>query len=124
MRVGMQADVYLMAESGSLYHGVVQGIPKAVVELGSPSNSSPGGQGILSQVSPTINFILLAQRYPVRILLDEKEEHSFRMGGTASVIVHTQSDVEAGNRRLMELQERASDPFTSPVGNGVSARHE
>jgi multidrug resistance efflux pump len=94
MRPGMSVDVYLMAESGNKLRGVVQGVPKAVVALNTPSNNAPGGEGILSRVSPTIDFILLAQRYPVRIVLDEPEGHSFRMGGTASVIVHTGSDIE------------------------------
>ncbi len=118
---GMGADVYCMAESGKSYHGIVQGIPKAVLELGSPSVNTPGGQGILSQVSPTIDFILLAQRYPVRIVLDAPEEHSFRMGGTASVIVHTQSDIHAGNQQLVKLQKLEAAFFTPPLGN---ARHE
>ena len=116
MRPGMAADIFFMAEYGRRYHGIVQGIPKAVTELGSPSASTPGGQGILSQVSPTIDFILLAQRYPVRIVLDEKEEHSFRMGGTASVIVHTESDLESGNKRLIQLQKEAAVSFTAPIG--------
>lgn len=115
LRPGMSADVHFMAESGKLYHGIVQGIPKAVAELGSPSDKSPGGEGLLSRVSPTIDFILLAQRYPVRILLDEPEEHSFRMGGTASVIVHTQSDVKEGMKRLNQLQKTGDLPFAAPV---------
>jgi multidrug efflux system membrane fusion protein len=121
LRPGMRADVYCMAESGKAYQGIVQGIPKAVVELGSPSVNTPGGQGILSQVSPTIDFILLAQRYPVRIVLDASEEHSFRMGGTASVIVHTRSDMDAGNQQLIKLQKIEGGLFTSPMGN---TRHE
>lgn len=115
MRPGMSADVHLMSEAGKSYHGIVQGIPKAIVELGSPSENAPGGQGILSQVSPTIDFVLLAQRYPVRILLDEPEEHSFRMGGTASVIVHTQSDMDGGLKRLNQLQKRDNASFRSPL---------
>jgi membrane fusion protein, multidrug efflux system len=115
MRPGMAADVYCMAESGKKYHGIVQGIPKAVTALGSPSENTPGGQGLLSQVSPTIDFILLAQRYPVRIVLDETEEHSFRMGGTASVIVHTKSNLEEGNLRLKSLQQNEAASFMPPV---------
>jgi len=120
MRPGMAADVHFMAESGKLYHGIVQGIPKAVAELGSPSDKTPGGQGILSQVSPTIDFILLAQRYPVRIVLDEPEEHSFRMGGTASVIVHTQSDVDAGISRLNQLQKSEDVSFAAPLAGSMT----
>lgn len=116
MRPGMSADVYLLAESGKKLRGVVQGVPKAVVALNSPSNNAPGGEGLLSRVTPTIDFILLAQRYPVRIILDEQEGHSFRMGGTASVIVHTESDVAEG-MKLIERLQRVEDPgFVSPLG--------
>jgi multidrug efflux system membrane fusion protein len=116
MRPGMSADVYLMAESGKKLKGIVQGVPKAVVALNSPSNNAPGGEGLLSRVSPTIDFILLAQRYPVRIILDEQEGHSFRMGGTASVIVHTGSDIEEGMQVIQRLQKVEDAEFVSPLG--------
>jgi multidrug efflux system membrane fusion protein len=117
MRPGMSADVYLMAESGKKLRGIVQGVPKAVVALNTPSNNAPGGEGLLSRVSPTIDFILLAQRYPVRIILDEQEGHSFRMGGTASVIVHTGSDIEEGMQVIQRLQKVEDAEFVSPLGN-------
>jgi len=117
MRPGMSADVYLMAESGRKLRGIVQGVPKAVVTLNSPSNNAPGGEGLLSRVNPTIDFILLAQRYPVRIIIDEKEEHSFRMGGTASVIVHTGSNTEEGMQIIQRLQKVEDAEFVSPMGS-------
>lgn len=117
MRPGMSVDVYLMAESGNKLRGIVQGVPKAVVALNTPSNNAPGGEGILSRVSPTIDFILLAQRYPVRIVLDEPEGHSFRMGGTASVIVHTGSDIEEGMKVITRLQQVQDPEFVSPMGS-------
>jgi len=117
MRPGMSADVYLMAESGKKLRGIVQGVPKAVVALNSPSNNAPGGEGLLSRVNPTIDFILLAQRYPVRIILDEKEEHSFRMGGTASVIIHTGSNIEEGLQVIDRLQKVEDAEFVSPLGS-------
>lgn len=117
MRPGMTADVYLLAESGKKLRGIVQGVPKAVVALNSPSNNAPGGEGLLSRVSPTIDFILLAQRYPVRIIIDEKEGHSFRMGGTASVIVHTGSNTDDGMKVIERLQKVEDSGFVSPLGN-------
>jgi multidrug efflux system membrane fusion protein len=122
MRPGMSADVYLLAESGKKLHGIVQGVPKAVVALNTPSNNAPGGEGLLSRVSPTIDFILLAQRYPVRIILDEQEGHSFRMGGTASVIVHTGSNVEEGMKVIERLQQVEDTPFVSPMGGAGRIR--
>lgn len=117
MRPGMSVDVYMLAESGKKLRGIVQGVPKAVVALNTPSSNAPGGEGLLSRVSPTIDFILLAQRYPVRIVIDEPEGHSFRMGGTASVIVHTGSNIEEGMKVIQRLQQVQDADFVSPVGS-------
>jgi len=44
---------------------------------------------VLPQVAPTLNWVRLAQRFPVRIALEERDqEHPFRMGQTAVVTVH------------------------------------
>jgi len=59
----------------------------------------------------------LAQRFPVRIVLDTPEEHSFRMGGTAAVIIRTKSDTEAGLKRLGELQQGDAPEFRAPMGS-------
>ena len=120
IRPGMKADIYLLAESGRMIQGIVQGVPKAVSLLASPTKATSGGEGILSQVSPTLDFILLAQRYPVRIILDEPEDHSFRMGGTAAVIVRTESDAEAGLKRLSGLQEGDAPAYLSPLGGAAT----
>jgi membrane fusion protein, multidrug efflux system len=115
IRPGMPAEIYLMADVRRKLKGIVQGVPKAVYLLDAPSALSPGGQGVLSRVSPTLNFILLAQRYPVRLVIDEPETVSFRMGGSASVIVHTGWGTREGEARLRELQRSSELPFNSPV---------
>ncbi len=112
---GMAAEIYLMADVRRTLKGIVQGVPKAVYLLDAPSALSPGGQGVLSRVDPTLNFILLAQRYPVRIVIDEPETASFRMGGSASVIVHAGRGTREGEARLRELQRSSELPFNSPV---------
>ena len=116
IRPGMTVDVYLLAESNRRLRGIVQGVPKAITPQYGPAQSSPGGQGILQNVSPTLDFILLAQRFPVRIVLDEPESHSFRNGGTAAVIVRTGSDEQAGLKRLEELQSGTVPSFRAPLG--------
>jgi membrane fusion protein, multidrug efflux system len=116
VRPGMVVDVYLLAESNRRIRGIVQGVPKAINAQFGMSQSSPGGQGILQNVSPTLDFILLAQRFPVRIILDEPVNHDFRNGGTAAVIVRTGSDTQAGLRRLVELQRDSVPPFRAPIG--------
>jgi membrane fusion protein, multidrug efflux system len=115
MRPGMRADIYLMADSQRKLKGIVQGVPKAIYPLEAPSTVTPGGEGVLSRVSPTLDFILLAQRYPVRVVIDEPEAALFRMGGTASVIVHTARGTREGETRLRELQRSSSLPFNAPI---------
>jgi multidrug efflux system membrane fusion protein len=117
IRPGMEVDVYLLAESNRKIRGIVQGLPKAITPQFAPTQNTSGGQGILQQVSPTLDFILLAQRFPVRIVLDAPEEHSFRMGGTAAVIVRTESDIQAGMKRLQELQQGDAPEFRAPMGS-------
>lgn len=117
VRPGMAVDVYLLADSGRKIRGIVQGVPKAIVAQFGTSQNSPGGQGILQNVSPTLDFILLAQRFPVRIVLDEKEGHDFRNGGTAAVVVRTGSNVREGMKRLNELQGDSVPAFRAPLGS-------
>ena len=116
VRPGMAVDVFLLADSTKKIRGIVQGVPKAITPQYAPSQNSPGGQGILQNVSPTLDFILLAQRFPVRIVLDEKEAHDFRNGGTAAVIIRTGSDLEQGMKRLNELQTDTVPSFRAPLG--------
>ena len=117
VRPGMSVDVYLLADFSRMLRGIVQGVPKAITPQYGPSQNAPGGQGILQNVSPTLDFILLAQRFPVRIVLDEPEKHNFRNGGTAAVIVRTLSDTQAGLKRLDELQADSAPAFRSPLGS-------
>jgi membrane fusion protein, multidrug efflux system len=116
IRPGMSVDVYLLSESNHRLHGIVQGLPRAIYPLFAPPQNTPGGQGILQNVSPTLDFILLAQRFPVRIILDEPDNHSFRNGGTAAAIVRTGSDIKAGLSRIEALQQVTVPEFRAPLG--------
>lgn len=117
IRPGMEAEVYLLAESNRKIRGIVQGVPKAITPQFAPTQNTSGGQGILQNVSPTLDFILLAQRFPVRIVIDAPEEHSFRMGGTAAVIIRTESDTGTGWKRVEELQRGDAPEFRAPLGS-------
>jgi membrane fusion protein, multidrug efflux system len=82
IRPGMQADVYLMSYPNRRFHGVVQGIGWA-----NHPDDGPAG-GILPAVPRTLNWVRLANRFPVRIVLDERDpERPFRMGATAVVTI-------------------------------------
>jgi multidrug efflux system membrane fusion protein len=113
IQAGQFARVYLMAQRGKVVSGIVQGIPKAVYPLGTASKATPGGEGVFSQVQPTFDFVQLAQRFPVRILLEG--EGDFRMGGRAAVIVDTRSVSDAG--RLEKLQSVEQRGFIPPAPN-------
>ncbi|HYZ43179.1 MAG TPA: hypothetical protein VE687_21495, partial [Stellaceae bacterium] len=78
IKPGMEARVNLVGDPGRTFHGVVQGIAWSVL--------SPSGQtvGVLPKIDPTLNWARLAQRLPVRIILDTPPlDAPFRMGMTA-----------------------------------------
>ena len=78
IKPGMEARVNLVGDPGRTLHGVVQGIAWSVL--------SPSGRTteLLPKIDPTLNWARLAQRIPVRIILDAPPpDASFRMGMTA-----------------------------------------
>jgi multidrug efflux system membrane fusion protein len=82
IRPGMQAEVYLLAYPGRPFRGVVQGI-------GWANHPEDGATvGVLPDVRKTLNWVRLASRFPVRILLEDRDaERPFRMGTTAVVTI-------------------------------------
>jgi multidrug resistance efflux pump len=102
-----------MSQRDAPVAGIVQGIPKAVFPLGTASQGTPGGEGVFSRVQPTFDFIQLAQRFPVRILIEGQGD--FRMGGRAAVVVDTRS--EGGLQRMEKAEAVEEQGFTPPVRN-------
>ena len=79
---GMTADVYLMTKPDIKYHGVVEGIGRAVVPEEEPQLSG------LPNVKRELNWVRLAQRFPVRIRLDApSSDESLRVGASAIVTI-------------------------------------
>ena len=79
---GMAVDVYLISYPSRLFRGRVQGLGWGLFQ----QNGST--VGVLPSVEPTLNWVRLAQRFPVRIVLEERDpERPFRMGQTAVVTV-------------------------------------
>jgi multidrug resistance efflux pump len=82
IKPGMEARVNPVAYPGRTFQGVVQGIAWSVL--------SPAGQTaeLLPRIDPTLNWARLAQRIPVRIILDAPPPDTpFRMGMTAAVTI-------------------------------------
>jgi len=89
---GQTARIFLMSDRRLPLEGTVEGIALAVSPLTGSSRSAPGGEGLLSRVEPTFDFIQLASRFPVRITLKVPpgtRQPDLRMGGRAAVVVDT-----------------------------------
>jgi multidrug efflux system membrane fusion protein len=82
IKPGMEADVYLVTYPQRSFRGTVQGIGWA--------NRPDDGEtvGVLPDVRRTLNWVRLANRFQVRVRLDDRDpEHPFRMGTTAVVTI-------------------------------------
>ncbi len=82
IKTGMRVNVYLIAYPGKKFTGTVQGIGWALFQKNGAT------VGVLPAVEPTLNWVRLAQRFPVRIILDDPDpEFPYRMGATAVVTI-------------------------------------
>jgi multidrug efflux system membrane fusion protein len=82
IRVGTKATVYLMTRRGVPYEGEVVGIGSAVVPEEAPQ---PSG---VPNVQRELNWVRLAQRFPVRIRLNAPStDPGLRVGVTAIVTI-------------------------------------
>ncbi len=77
---GMAADVFLLSYPGCRFRGTVEGAGWAVLSEDATT------VGVLPSVAPTLNWVRLAQRMPVRIRLEPPNAaRPYRMGMTAVV---------------------------------------
>ena len=91
IRPGMTADVFLLSYPGHRVDGVVQGIGWAVLQ---PDGS---GGGVLPRVERTLDWVRLAQRFPVRIQLEPPSPtRPYRMGATAVVTIRGETQTPSG----------------------------
>ncbi len=85
IRPGQQAVVTLMGHSDMPFYAVVDSLSRGI-----STQDGANGRNMLPQVSPTFQWIRLAQRIPVRIGLGDLPEGIVLRGGqTAAVLVHT-----------------------------------
>ena len=82
IRPGMRAEVFLLGYPNVRFRGRIEGVGWALFQ---ENGASVEG---LPRVEPTLNWVRLAQRFPVRITLEHSDErYPFRMGETAVVTV-------------------------------------
>lgn len=82
IRPGTHATVYLMADPDARFEGVVDSIGFGV----HPSDGG-GGFGALPNVKRTINWVRVAQRFPVKIRVEGPDPDLFRIGASAVVVL-------------------------------------
>ena len=82
IKPGMEADVYLVSAPDRRFRGTVQGI-------GWANRPDDGATvGVLPEVRRTLNWVRLANRFQVRVRLEQRDQaHPFRMGTTAVVTI-------------------------------------
>ncbi|HEY2105932.1 MAG TPA: biotin/lipoyl-binding protein [Candidatus Binataceae bacterium] len=79
---GMTAQVFLISYRNHRFRGVVQGVGWALFQ---ENGATVDG---LARTAPTLNWVRLSQRFPVRITLEDRDpKHPFRMGETAVVTI-------------------------------------
>ncbi len=87
IRPGMKAEVYLLSYPDRPFRGIVEGVGRAIWE---PEDASRGG---IQAVKPTLDWVRLAQRFPVRITLLERDpDRPFRMGATVVATIRGADD--------------------------------
>src|SRR5262245_32841937 len=88
MRQGSAADIYLQSQPNRRFQGTVVGLGWAVLpEYGTSVNGLP-------QIPRQLDWVRLAQRFPVRIRVDNPDD-SLRLGASAVVTVHGDTGPEA-----------------------------
>jgi multidrug resistance efflux pump len=94
IRAGQPAAVYLPAYPGLRFEGSVQGIGWGVEQQEGDGARGPDG---VPSVTPTVDWVRMAQRFPVRITIaDDDPEHPLRKGMRATIRIDTTAN--AGGR--------------------------
>ena len=113
---GMPAEVYVLDHPDIRFNGVVESVGFGVM----PEDVAPAQSGSLPETTRTLNWVRLAQRFPVRIRVLNPSPEFFRLGASATTIVRSlggpvpiPADPGVYNRAVYE----------SPHGNGQSASH-
>jgi multidrug efflux system membrane fusion protein len=81
---GHVAQVYLLNDPSKRFAGVVESVGYGVF----PDDGGGEAAG-LPRVPRSINWVRVAQRFPVRILIDKPDPELFRIGASAVAIVET-----------------------------------
>lgn len=82
LRPGQGATVFVLGFEGQALHGVINSLGGGVT----PDEGTSGSSGLPS-VPRSLNWVRIAQRFPVRVLIDHPPEAMMRIGATVVVLV-------------------------------------
>ncbi|KLB19817.1 membrane protein, partial [Xanthomonas hortorum pv. gardneri] len=103
VHAGQRVDVRLMGEPVTL-HGHVQSIAAGIED-----RYRSGSAGALPNVTPAFDWVRLAQRIPVRIVLDEMPKHVQLIAGrTATVTILPDAARGIGGTAPARVQAKAA----------------
>lgn len=113
---GMPVDIYLMTRPNVRFRGVVESIGFGV----SLEDISTGQNGYLPSVTRTLNWVRLAQRFPVRIRVLNPAPDLYRLGASASTIIRSQQGPVAipADPNVTNIAA-----YAKPNGNSQPAAH-
>jgi multidrug efflux system membrane fusion protein len=87
---GMSAEVFILAYPNKRFRGRVQGVGWALYQQNGATVEG------LPQTEPTLNWVRLSQRFPVRIELEDRDpKFPFRTGSTAVVTIQGYRDQDS-----------------------------
>ncbi|EJM52362.1 hypothetical protein PMI29_05918, partial [Pseudomonas sp. GM49] len=87
---GSRSTLYLMGDSNRTFSGTVDSIGFGVF----PDDGGAQAAG-LPKVARTINWVRVAQRFPVRIRVDKPDPDLFRIGASAVALIHAGQDEDS-----------------------------
>ena len=112
---GMPADLYVLNHPEVRFRGVVESIGFGVT----PEDVTPTQGGGLPSTTRTLNWVRLAQRFPVRIRVLNPAPELFRLGASATTIVRSRqgliaipADPGIYNKAVYETSDGNSQPAT------------
>jgi multidrug efflux system membrane fusion protein len=88
--IGDPATVWMMSDNNRPLHGHVESIGWGVQANDSAGPTDTGSPG-LPNVRRTLDWVVVAQRFPVRVRLDDPPEATMRVGATVSILVRHDS---------------------------------
>jgi len=97
---GMSAEVFILAYPNKRFRGRVQGVGWALYQQNGATVEG------LPQTEPTLNWVRLSQRFPVRVVLEDRDpNYPFRTGTTAVVTIQGFRDKDRNQSDQDSLQQ-------------------